>query len=218
MIDSREVRNMGKTPVIYVYGISDSGKTRLVERMLLELIQKGHRVGTVKLSKSEALQLDPEGKDTDRHLKAGSMVTAATSRSNSAVFMPKTLGLDRLIEMMSVSGELDLVIAEGLGDDTPDNAPKVAVGEVKGIATGTVLELPGPDAEIGSLLHIIDRIMVKKEETVSVDLKIGGNAVHLKPFVQDYLEGTVRGAVGALKESGGTGDEIELHLPKRGID
>ena len=209
---------MGKTPVIYVYGISDSGKTRLVERLLLELIQKGHRVGTVKLSKSEALDLDPEGKDTHRHLNAGSMVTAATSRSNSAIFMPKAQGLDRLIEMMTVTGKLDLVIAEGLGDDTPDTAPKIAVGEVKGIATGTVIELPGPDAEIGSLLHIIDRILVKREGTVSVELKVGGTEVHLKPFVQDYLEGTVRGAVGALKETGGTGDEIELRLPKRGIE
>jgi molybdopterin-guanine dinucleotide biosynthesis protein B len=209
---------MGKTPVIYVYGISDSGKTRLVERMLLELIQKGHRVGTVKLSKSETLQLDPEGKDTDRHIKAGSMVTAATSMSNSAVFIPKRQSLDRLIEMMTVGGELDLVIVEGLGDDTPDNAPKIAVGEVKGIATGTVVELSGPDAEIGSLLHIIDRIMVRREEAVSVELKIGGNEVRLKPFVQDYIEGTVRGAVGALKESGSTGDQIELLLPKRRIE
>ncbi|MCK5252581.1 MAG: molybdopterin-guanine dinucleotide biosynthesis protein MobB [Thermoplasmata archaeon] len=209
---------MGKTPVIYVYGISDSGKTRLVERLLLELIQKGHRVGTVKLSQSEALDLDPEGKDTDRHLKAGSMVTAATSMSNSAIFMPRPQDIERLIEMMTVTGELDLVIAEGLGVDTPDNAPKIAVGEVKGIATGTVLELPGPDAEIRSLLHIIDRIMAKREATVSVQLKVGGNDVHLKPFVQDYLEGTVRGAVGALKEPGRTGDEIELRLPKRGIE
>ncbi|MCK4300407.1 MAG: molybdopterin-guanine dinucleotide biosynthesis protein MobB, partial [Planctomycetes bacterium] len=213
MIGKREVRNMGKTPVIYVYGISDSGKTRLVERLLLELIQKGHRVGTVKLSKSDALALDPEGKDTDRHLKAGSMVTAATSRSNSAVFMPKPQGLDRLVEMMTVTGQLDLVIVEGLGVDPPDNTPKIAVGEVKGIATGTVMELPGPDAEIGSLLHIIDRIMVKREETVSVELKIGGRDVHLKPFVQNYLEGTLRGAVGSLKDPGDTGDEIELRLP-----
>ena len=70
---------MSKTPVIHVYGISDSGKTQLVERMLLTLIQKGHRVGSVKLSRTESLDLDPAGKDTDRHIKAGSMVTAASS-------------------------------------------------------------------------------------------------------------------------------------------
>ena len=75
---------MTKTPIVYVYGISDSGKTRLVERLVLMLIQKGHRVGTAKLSKAEALDLDTEGKDTQRHVKAGSMVTAASSLSTPA--------------------------------------------------------------------------------------------------------------------------------------
>ncbi len=206
---------MSKTPVIYVYGISDSGKTRLVERLLLLLIQKGHRVGSVKMSRAEALDLDPEGKDTDRHIKAGSMVTAATSRTNSAIFMPKPQTLDRLIEMMVITGELDMVIVEGLGDDTPDTAPKIAVGEVKGVATGTVIELPGPDAEIESLVHIMSRMMTKKEEARSVELRVGGADITLKPFVKDYLEGTVRGAVGALRETGGPDDEIDLHIPKR---
>jgi hypothetical protein len=78
-------------------------------------------------------------------------------------------------------------------------------------------ELPGPEAEIGSVLHIIDRMMAKKEEVKveSVGLRVGGNDIPLKPFVQDYLEGTVRGAVGALREAGGPDDEIDLHIPKR---
>jgi hypothetical protein len=44
---------------------------------------------------------------------------------------------------------------------------------------------------------------------------VGGNDVTIKPFVQDYLEGTLRGAIGALKETGSPGDEIELRIPKR---
>ena len=207
---------MGTTPIIYVYGISDSGKTRLVERLVLELIQKGHRVGTLKLSRAEALDIDPEGKDTQRHMRAGSMATGGTSQSNAALFFPKPQSPEKLIEMMLVTGELDLVIIEGLGDDVPDVAPKIAVGDVKGRAPGTVIELPDPEGELGAVLHIMDRVMSKKVVAeATVKLRVGGNDVTIKPFVQDYLEGTLRGAIGALKEAGKPGDEIELRIPKR---
>lgn len=207
---------LAKTPVIHVYGISDSGKTQLVERLLLLLIQKGHRVGTVKLSRAESLDLDIEGKDTERHARSGSMAIGATSASNAAVFLPRPQRLDKLVEMMAVAGELDLVIVEGLGDDTPDSAPKVSVGEVKGVVPGTVVQLPGPDAEIGALLHVIDRVMAKKTiAEAAVELRVAGDLVPIKPFVQEYLEGTVRGAVGALRHEGRPGDSIELRIPRR---
>jgi molybdopterin-guanine dinucleotide biosynthesis protein MobB len=215
----REVRTLRKTPVIYVYGISDTGKTRLVERLLLMLIQKGKRVGTVKLSKSERLDFDMEGKDTERHIKAGSMVTAATSVSNSVVFIPKPQDPGSLISMMAITGDLDLVLVEGLGNDVPDTAPKVAVGEVKGRAPGTIMELPGPDGELEGLYHLVDRMMSKAdvvEEEERVTLKVAGKDVQIKGFVRDYLEGTVRGAVGALKVEGEAGsDPIELSIPRK---
>ena len=152
---------MKKTPVVYVYGISDSGKTRLVERLLLMLIKKGNRVGTVKMSRAERLDFDIEGKDTERHVKAGSMVTAATSLSNAIVFIPKHQDLHHLIEMMSITGDLDLIIAEGMGDDVPDTAPKIAVGVVKGRVPGTIMELPNVEGELGGLFHLVDRLMAK---------------------------------------------------------
>jgi molybdopterin-guanine dinucleotide biosynthesis protein MobB len=212
---------MKKTPVIYVYGVSDTGKTRLVERLLLMLIQKGRRVGTVKMSRSEQLDFDIEGKDTHRHIKAGSMVTAATSLSNAALFIPKPQDLHHLVEMMVITGDLDLVIVEGIGDDVPDTAPKVAVGEVKGRVPGTIMELPDVEGELGGLYHLVDRIMSKSEtvgERDEVELRIGGEIVTIKPFVREYLEGTIRGAVGALKDAGGPDDKIEIFIPERKED
>jgi molybdopterin-guanine dinucleotide biosynthesis protein MobB len=218
-LPGREVRTLRKTPVIYVYGISDTGKTRLVERLLLMLIQKGKRVGTVKMSNSEQLDFDLEGKDTERHIKAGSMVTTASSQSNSVVFIPKPQKVQHLIDMMTVTGDLDLVLVEGLGDSAPDTAPKVAVGEVKGIAPGTMMELPGPDGELEGLYHVVDRIMAKAdvvEEEAKVTLKVAEKDVQIKEFVREYLEGTVRGAVGALKVEGdAASDPIELSIPEQ---
>ena len=210
---------MKRTPVIYIYGISDPGKARLVERLLLMLIQKGKRVGTVKMSKSERLDFDVEGKDTQRHIKAGSMVTGASSLSNAVVFIPRPQDLQHLIEMMSVTGDLDLVLVEGLPEGVPETAPKVAVGEVKGRALGTIMELPNADGELEGLYHLVDRVMAKSEmaeEEGHVTLTVGGGEVPIKGFVRDYLEGTVRGAIGALRMEGDAASEaIELSIPKK---
>lgn len=210
---------MGRTPVIYIYGMSDTGKTRLVERLLLMLIQKGKRVGTIKMSKAEKLDFDLEGKDTERHVRAGSLVTAASSRSNSVVFLPRAQDVHGLIRMMTITGDLDLVIVEGLGDDVPDTAPKVAVGEVKGRVPGTIMELHGPDGELEGLFHLIDRVMAKAETSGEADrvaLTVGGEEVPIKGFVRDYLEGTIRGAVGALRTSGDAAtDPIQVTIPEK---
>lgn len=209
---------MKKTPVVYVYGISDSGKTRLVERLLLMLIKKGHRVGTVKMSRAEKLDFDTEGKDTERHVRAGAMVTAATSLSNAAVFIPKHQDIHHLIEMMSVTGDLDLIIIEGMGDNVPDTSPKIAVGEVKGRAVGTIMEIPHVEGELGGLYHLVDRLMAKSDavgEEDRLELRVGGEDIPIKSFVRDYLEGTIRGAVGALREAGDPGDAIEISIPQK---
>ena len=206
---------MTMTPTIHVYGISDSGKTRLVERLLEELTGQGLEVATIKRSAREALDVDVEGKDTHRHVVAGSVATAAGSRSDAAVFVPRPLDLDALLHIILATGHVDLVLVEGLGDDTPDAAPKVRVGDGRERATGTVLDLPDGEADLSETLSIIGRMMDKAAGDEAVELVVEGRPVPIKPFVADYLEGTMRGAVGALKGAGDPGDQVVLRLPRR---
>ena len=206
---------MTMTPTIHVYGTSDSGKTRLVERLLEELTGQGLAVATIKRSARESLDVDVEGKDTHRHVVAGSVATAASSRSDAAVLVPRPLGLDSLLRTVLATGHMDLVLVEGLGDDTQDAAPKVRVGDGRERETGTVLDLPDGDADLTEVLRIIGRMMEKKGEVNAVELIVEGRPVPIKSFVADYLEGTMRGAVGALKGTGDPGDEVVLRLPRR---
>jgi hypothetical protein len=119
---------------------------------------------------------------------------------------------------MSITGDLDLIIIEGMGDNVPDTSPKIAVGEVKGRAVGTIMEIPHVEGELGGLYHLVDRLMAKSDTVGKedrVELRIGGEDIPIKSFVRDYLEGTIRGAVGALKEAGEPGDAIEISIPKK---
>jgi molybdopterin-guanine dinucleotide biosynthesis protein B len=208
---------MARAPVVYFYGPSGSGKTRLVERLVSELSLRGWRVATVKRTSHEALDVDTEGKDTWRHAKAGASAVAATSRTNSFVMVPRGLPSSALVEAIEATGGVDIILVEGLGDDAPPAAPKVAVGEVKERASGTVLAVAGKEADIDAVVDVLERLRATHAgRPEAVELLVGGRSVLMKPFVQEFLEGTLRGAVSALDGAGTPQDEVVLRLPPRG--
>ena len=210
---------MARAPVVYFYGPSGSGKTRLVERLVSELSLRGWRVATVKRTSHEALDVDTEGKDTWRHAKAGASAVAATSRTNSFVMVPRGLPSSALVEAIEATGGVDIILVEGLGDDAPPAAAKVAVGEVKERASGTVLAVAGKEADIDAVVDVLERLRATHAgRPEAVELLVGGRSVLMKPFVQEFLEGTLRGAVSALEGAGTPQDEVVLRLPPRGTE
>jgi molybdopterin-guanine dinucleotide biosynthesis protein B len=203
-------------PLLYVYGPSNSGKTMIVERLLKAPELADLRIATIKRSTQSTLDFDVEGKDTWRHQDAGAVATGATSSSNSMLIVPRNVGIHRILVAIEALEGADLVLVEGLGDDAPGSAAKVAVGSVEEKAPGTVVELTGGEADLGQVLHAIERIRGKAEDAEGgVRLRVDGRDVPIKGFVQDFLEGTVRGAISTLRKTGEGDEEVEIRLPKR---
>jgi molybdopterin-guanine dinucleotide biosynthesis protein MobB len=91
-------------PIISIVGESKSGKTTLIEKLISELNSRGYKVATIKHS-IHSLSFDKEGKDSWRHIQAGSAATAIISP-------------DQIVLIKSLSEEPDLnEIAHILGDD-----------------------------------------------------------------------------------------------------
>ncbi len=207
---------MSRAPVVYVYGPSGSGKTRLVERLVRELAARGWRVATVKRSGSERLDVDTEGKDTWRHAQAGAVAVAATSRTNSFVMAPREMDSTSLVEAVQSLGGADIILVEGLGDDAPPAVAKLAVGKVKERAPGTVLDVADGDADLAPVIETLGRVRAAHAgQPAGVELEVGGARVPIKPFVQEFLEGTLRGAISSLSDAGAPQDEVVLRLPAR---
>lgn len=98
-------------PVVSVVGKSDSGKTTLMERLIVALTARGHRVATVKHHVHD-FDIDVPGKDSWRHGRAGSVVTLVSS--------PTKLGMVRemdheasLDELLGYAGDVDILLTEG---------------------------------------------------------------------------------------------------------
>ncbi len=65
-------------PIVSVVGKSKSGKTTLIEKLIQELKSRGYRVATIKHI-PQGVSFDEPGKDSWRHLQAGSEAASFSS-------------------------------------------------------------------------------------------------------------------------------------------
>jgi len=110
-------------PIISIVGESKSGKTTLIEKLILELKSRGYRVATIKHS-VHGLGFDKAGKDSWRHIQAGSAATAIVSPDQ--IVLIKTVSEEPdLNEVARLFGEdHDIILAEGFKQS---RAPKLEV-------------------------------------------------------------------------------------------
>ena len=111
------------SPVVAIVGRSKVGKTTLIEKLIPELASRGHRVVTVKHTYHD-VAIDEAGKDSRRHVEAGSRATIISSPNRLALIKPVTAdsSLDEIVAHFN--GDYDIVIAEGF---KTESAPKIEV-------------------------------------------------------------------------------------------
>ena len=109
--------------IVSIIGSSQSGKTTLIEKLIRELKSRNYRVATVKHTAEEAT-LDTPGKDTWRHLQAGSEATVLGSENGIVLIKPVTSDtiLDETARLLGE--DYDIILAEGFKQGY---APKIEV-------------------------------------------------------------------------------------------
>jgi molybdopterin-guanine dinucleotide biosynthesis protein B len=225
--------------ILGVYGYQNSGKTAMVEAVANELVKRGYKVASVKHS-PEATGIDPEGKDTWRHWKAGSDPVALQAGDATVVLKRPGLSLDEAISLLQREARPDLIVIEGYKDGSH---PKVAVGDIAP-TEGTVLvnptveqmteyiegeisfekaraRLPGLDcSRCGMDCDELAREVAKGNLTIEsclelpehrVEISIGGVPLPVGAFVAEIAESTIRGLLSSLKGYSHEG-EVEIRL------
>jgi len=125
------------TPVVCFVGRKNSGKTTLMEKVILGLKAAGHRVAAVKHD-AHNFEIDYPGKDSFRFSAAGADTTVVSSPRKTAVVLhhPEEMSLESILEWF-VTG-VDIVLMEGY---KTTRFPKI---EVHRKATGEPLLHPSP--------------------------------------------------------------------------
>jgi len=109
-------------PIISIVGKSKSGKTTLIEKLILELRARGYRLATVK--HAQRVTFDKPGKDSWRHIQAGSEATAVSSPNQLVIIKPTTqeFNLNNIVRLLGE--EYDIILTEGF---KRSDAPKIEV-------------------------------------------------------------------------------------------
>src|SRR5690554_3127887 len=104
--------------VFSVFGISGSGKTTTIEKIISELKKRRYTVGSVKDIHFEAFAIDTPGSNTDRHRKAGSQLVTARGLFETDVLYQEHLPIEQILTHY----DHDFVVLEG---ETEGNFPRI---------------------------------------------------------------------------------------------
>lgn len=197
-------------PIIAIVGKSESGKTTLVEKLITEFKDRGYRVAAVKHSHHH-VDLDVEGKDTWRFMRAGSVATIISSPSRFTIF--KDASDDPTSEeMLSALGYgYDIIIVEGF---KRSNLPKIEVhrsdlgedlictpDELTAVVSDAHLPLNVPQFDRGDVHGIADFIEqnIIYKAGLDVAVFVNGRKIFMNAFVQNFFAGTIFAMLNSLK-------------------
>jgi molybdopterin-guanine dinucleotide biosynthesis adapter protein len=204
-------------PIISIVGKSDSGKTTLLEKLIVEIKNRGYNIGTIKHD-THGFDIDREGKDTWRHKKAGASTVIISSPNKVAVI--KDIKEEKALETIAAEylQDMDIIFTEGY---KRGNKPKVEVfrkevhqellctedDNLIAVASNQHFDLKVPSFDINDvkgLANLIEDKFLKIKPFPSVSLILDGAYAPLKPFIQEMFINTLTGMVAALKGGKGT--------------
>ena len=123
---------MEQIPVIGFSAWSETGKTTLIEKLVVELKSRGLRVAVVKHDAHE-FEIDKPGKDSWRFAQAGADVTVICSATKSAIIEYRACTFH---ENLARIRDVDLILVEGY---TQEDIPRIGISRK---ATGKQLRAP----------------------------------------------------------------------------
>ncbi len=198
-------------PIISIVGKSRSGKTTLLESLIIELKQRGYRVAVIKHT-SEDFELDKVGKDSWRLNQVGSEVVAISSPHKLAIIKQVERDLSPQELSRFIDWDYDLILTEGF---KLSNTPKIEVhrkeqGEellcppqqLLAVVTDEPLDVDVPQFsrdEIQGLADLIENWLLAQLREDDVKLFINHASVPINLFIKDLLARTLVAMVSGLK-------------------
>lgn len=196
-------------PVVSIIGKSKSGKTTVIERLVQELKSRGYRVATIKHAPL-GTSFDEPGKDSWRHIEAGSEAAVVSSPDNLVLVKPVSQD-STLEEIVHLLGEdYDIILTEGFKQG---NAPKIeihrkdagaALKNIKkriAIITDEPLETKARQFSFGdskSLADLLERGFIKPQKE-RVSLYINNTPITLTTFPKQIITNVVVAMASCLK-------------------
>ncbi|MGP8079824.1 MAG: molybdopterin-guanine dinucleotide biosynthesis protein B [Dehalococcoidales bacterium] len=202
-------------PIVSIVGRSKSGKTTLIEKLIIELKSRGYRVATAKHTHRD-MTLPESDKDSDRHLKAGSAASLIIDPHGLMMIKPlqKELTLEQIARI--IGEDYDIILTEGYkADDAPkievhrrENAPPLTdVKKLFAIVTNEPLDTGVRQFALDDVKAIADLIETGfiKPNRERFTLLVNDVPIPLNAFTKEFVENVVLAMANGLKGVGKIG-------------
>jgi molybdopterin-guanine dinucleotide biosynthesis protein B len=194
-------------PIVSVIGKSKSGKTTLIERLIGELKSRGYRVATIKHTHHK-LSFDEPGKDSWRHIQAGSEATVISTDDKTVLIKPAELSLEQLARL--IGEDYDIILTEGFKTgDAPKiethrkqaDPPLASVSQLIAIATDEPLETKVrqfPLEDIKGISDLLEKEFIEPQRE-RVALYVNNAPVTMTEFPRKVVSNVVQALASSLK-------------------
>jgi molybdopterin-guanine dinucleotide biosynthesis protein B len=194
-------------PIVSIIGKSKSGKTTLIERLIGELKSRGYRVATIKHTHHK-LSFDEPGKDSWRHIQAGSEATVISTDDKTVLIKPAELSLEQLARL--IGEDYDIILTEGFKTgDAPKiethrkqaGPPLASVSQLIAIATDEPLETKVrqfPLEDIKGISDLLEKEFIEPQRE-RVALYVNNAPVTMTEFPRKVVSNVVQALASSLK-------------------
>jgi len=197
--------------IVSIIGKSKSGKTTLIEKLIPELKSRGYRVATIKHTLDD-VTLDEPGKDSWRHIQAGSEATIIRTSTQVTLIKPMAEATIEYIAHLFAE-DYDIVLAEGFKQD---NAPKIEVHrrqvgpplknvkKLAAIASDEPLDTKVRQFSLDDIAGLVDLLemgFIRPKEN-RVTLLVNDSDIPLSGFPKDFIAGILTAMATGLRGVG----------------
>jgi len=198
-------------PVVSIVGHSKVGKTTLIEKLVSELVRRGYRVATIKHAHDAGF--DTPGKDSWRHIKAGSSATALSAPGQLVLIEPRSNELSEADIERFLGEDYDIILSEGFKQS---DIPKIEVHRHGGgetlaglkrlvaIVTDEKLNTRVRQFSFDDIKGVTDLLEngFIKPQSERILFYVNGEPVALTAFPRKVIIGILLGIVSSLKGIG----------------
>jgi molybdopterin-guanine dinucleotide biosynthesis protein B len=208
-------------------GISNSGKTHLMRKLINELKSRGYTVSVIKHC-AQGFNLEEQGKDTAQFVEAGSDSVCMYSPDGMAVFQRKETELD----VKKISREYlkcsDFILVEGASSDKTlkkievlrkgfsekiSCSPEELIAVVSDFDAGKDIPVFHPE-DIEKIADFMENYPYEKGLPLWLD--IDDVSIPINPFVQKIFTQVLMGMIGSLEGIPEDSECITLSLSRKG--
>lgn len=184
--------------IVSFVGRSNSGKTTLIEKVILELKSRGYSIASAK-NVSHNVVFDQPGKDSWRHIQAGSKAVVISS-PGSIVLIKPIIGNVNIYDVVRLFGEdYDLIILEGYKrSEFPKievhrkeiGPPLLALKNLIAIATDEPLGndiKQFPLTDINGIVNLLETRFIKKQ-TKYISVHINNKLIPIENLPEQMID------------------------------